>query len=265
MTTARHLYERSTLIAADYAFGSDVWPMKVEAYDPPGQVTLALESCRYPRYDGKRSPNGREFYLDQALIDPYDLAKDNGSNRTQLVSNDLDNTFAAFLPGERKTTAFVTELSGEGLPKLGNKTGDYSQVMQWKSIRADGSGSDPYLHIGEADDGLVLVYNSRQYWESRGKPSLGYKETWPIPGDFKGRQIKLVLEARFSGVSLDGYFRLRGELTGNPAKGLHELVDWQYQPILSFNSPGATVSWGPYQETWLPSIARRYWDVEVLV
>lgn len=263
MTTARRLYEHSTLIAADYA-ESDEPPMKVEAYYPLNQVVRVYRSCVYPRYDGQHSEYGRELQLEQGYIDPDDLAKKNGSNRTQLVSNDLDNTFAAFLPGERKTTSFVTELSGEGLPKIGNKTGDYSQVMQWKSIRADGPGSDPYLHIGEADDGLVLVYNSKQYWEEVGKPENGTKHEWWLPDDLKGRQIKLVLDARFTDFAGPRTFRLRGELTGDPNKRLVELVGWQSLPTLSPFSPGSTVSWGPYQETWLPSIARRYWDVEVL-
>lgn len=260
MTTARRLYGRSALIAADYA-ASDEPPMKVEAYDPATQVVRVAEPCVYPRFDGGRSGYTREFRLDRDLVDPDDLARDNGSNRTQVVDNSLENPFASFLPGEHRWTAFVTELSGEGLPTIGNKTGDYSQVMQWKSIRAGETGSDPYLHIGEADDGLVLVYNSKQYWRDHGAP--GYKQTWPILGDFKGRQVKLVLEAMFAD-GTGGGFRLLGELTGNPSKRLRELVPWQRLPTLSPGSPGATGSWGIYQERGLPGVVRRIGDIEVL-
>lgn len=253
-------YTGRTLLHADY--GEANLPMKVTAYDPMNQVVPVAERCIYPRFDGAHSEWGREFRLDKDHIDPYDLSANNGSNRTQLVNNSLDNTFAAFLPGEHKQTAFVVELMGQGLSKMGALGGGYSQIMQWKSLRL-GGGSDPFLALGEADDGFELRYNSVQYWNSAGQPDRGRKVVYGTLGNFKQRQIKLVLDAVFSSGS-DGGFRLLGEPTSDPTKPLTELVPWVPLPTLSPGSPGSTVSWGPYQETWLPSITRRYWDVEVL-
>lgn len=249
-----------TLVKADYAETSTP-PIKVTAYDPLHQVVQVGESGIYPRLDGQKSTHARDLILDKLHRDSYDVGAGNQSNRTQIIDNSTSNPFS-FKPGERKVTSWVTKLSGFGLPKM-SVGSDWSMIIQWKSIRSSGGGSDPYLSLSEADDGIIVSYNSVQYWNSVGHGSKGIKKQWKIAGDFKGHQMKILLDATFASDSR-GRFRLLGEMTGDPSKPLRELVPETKLPTLSPNSPGATVSWGSYQETWLPSITRRYWDIEVL-
>ena len=242
------------LIAHDYADGPN--PMKVTAYDPATQVIRVTESSVFPRADGKRSTQARELILDRTKIDSYDKGVNNGSNRTQLIENSMSNPFCAFKPGVKAATSFVTRLDNTGLPKLGS--GDASMVIQWKSIRKSGGGSDPYLLIGEQAGGFILIYNSVQYWKSVGQASKGVKKQWQVPLSGTPRQIKLRLEATFASDSSGGF-----TLLGDLGSGSKTLVPFQKLPTISPGSPGSTVSWGPYQEQWLPSVRRRYWDVEV--
>lgn len=243
-----------TTIKADYAETS-IPPVKVTAFDPPRQVMRVADPGVYPRFDGAKSDHARDLILEQAHRDAFDVDAGNSSNRTQIIDNSMNNPFN-FKPGERKVTMAVMKFSGTGLPKMASGS-DWSQCIQWKSIRGSGGGSDPYLSMMEAGDGLICVYNSKQFLGAKGT-----KKLWRVLGNFKGHQIKVVLDATFS--STTGRFRFLAELTGDPTKPLKELVPETKLPTLSPGSPGSTVSWGTYQETQLPSVTRRYWDVEVL-
>lgn len=242
-----------SVVSADYATTATP-SVKITAYDPPHQVVQVAVESVYPRFDGVKSTHARDLILDQAHRDSFDVGAGNQSNRTQIIDNSMSNPFS-FKPGERKVTMLGVQMSGTGLPKMSSGS-DWSQCVQWKSIRESG-GSDPYLSIMEAGDGIIAVYNSKQFLGAKGT-----KKLWKIPGNFRGRQIKLVLDCTFS--STAGRFRFLGELNSNPAKKLIELVPETKLPTLSPGSPGATVSWGTYQETSLPSVTRRYWDMEVL-